>query len=158
MIGLFTEDLLTRGIVYVRFADIRDADKAYSDALPGHARHMNPSDLSSSQHFSGPVYQTAAAHEGQLIVRLTYLGHAQHFNDESLKRAALQILEKAGEIMAIKVVVLEIPRLTLQVEFFSIKAVDELVRCKSGVKIPVSQNDWILNVYFLTLLAVQCGH
>jgi hypothetical protein len=135
---IVTTDLLDDGVIYAKFADIRDAQKAFAvlrKTQPGWQTtfcgnkefiyHFNPEDLHLTTEF-----------EGQVIVTVTVSFGADYeaFNIEFLKASVKDVLQNFGEIKAFDSIPTEIPGLMLRVEFFDASVVEKVVSGVDGYK------------------------
>ena len=135
---LDTSELSARGVVFLIFADIRDAEKAFSDQSLRRVRYLSLFDLLQRESFKDQSYMTEHASEGQIIIQLDYFGHARQFDELQLTHAAKNMIDRFGDVLAFQVMVSGDSKLTIKVEYYDTRNAHDLLSNKDEFKLPVS--------------------
>ena len=79
-----------------------------------------------------------SSHEGQLIIVLTFVGHAEQYESSRVILSAKEALGCYGDVMILRELQSDIADLVLRVEFYNIHAAATIFTHKDSLKIPVS--------------------
>ena len=135
-------EVATHGAIYVKFADIRDADKVFSHAqycdIPWIIKHVAPQAfaLKYRPDARGPL--TVSNYEGQVLVVASYSGIAHQLDVGSLSTIVKEALEHCGELMTFSVDRSEPTKIVMRAEYFNLNSVESAVLCVEGAKVAVS--------------------
>ncbi|MCJ1337092.1 hypothetical protein MMC09_002371 [Bachmanniomyces sp. S44760] len=114
-------DLASAGIIYVGFADLRDANKAYSTILSTNgtwrARFISAQEYASKQRPEDDL--PVALHEGRVVVIATYTGPPHRFDAACIGHLVKELLENYGDLVRYDVIHISPPNVTLCAEYFS---------------------------------------
>ena len=97
-------ELATKARFYLRFADIRDSDKAHQVISTYHrewdVQYMPPKEFAMKLNPEKFRFSPVSNHEGQVVVKVKYAGLPQHFDAVAMGYRIKEALEKYGHIIA----------------------------------------------------------
>lgn len=97
-------ELAVTGLFYVRFADIRDSDKAYSIIKTYRrewdVRYILPEQFALKFHPEKFRFSPVSNYEGQVLMKAEYAGLPQHFDAVAIGHRIKEAVEKYGSIVA----------------------------------------------------------
>ena len=141
MIHVVRSDLALHGRIYVKFADIRDADKVFSTVQHRDAswivQHIGPGQFVVNDRPEGLQPSPDSIHEGQILVKAEYLGMPQRFDSNKIGCTVLGVLKRYGDVMAFCVESAEAYVATFRAEYYDIHATSQALANIDGVKIAV---------------------
>lgn len=130
------------GKVYVKFADIRDADMAFLKVrtidrkwnvqhlssvefgLKSEPDHVNPSRLS--------------MYEGEVLVKAVFNGHLAQSDVEGIGRLIYELLGNEGKVMACEVSAVMPTVASYRAEFYDLRTSEKALTDLDGIKLAVS--------------------
>ena len=137
-------DLAAAGTVYVKFADIRDADKIYSKAQTAHekwsVRHIGPRHFVMKYQPESLKYTPVSMYEGQVLITADFAGPRQRFDAGSIGFLIKELLQNYGDVMAYEVGMIRMPVATYRAEYYDVTAVQNALSNLNGFKIGVSSH------------------
>ena len=132
-------DLNTAGIIYLRYTDLREAEKSFSRLKEAckdwslqyiGARHFvlkyQPQDFFSTSDY-----------EGQVCLNAAYYGPRQRFNSNNISNLIKELLQHYGDLKSFEIAFCCFPRMVFKSEFFDTKAADRAVAKLNGFKFAV---------------------
>ena len=133
-------DLLLTGKIYISFADIRDASKAYdmiqSIRQDWNVQHITTGQLSAQGQLEGLICPSESSYEGQVVVKADYSGHGL-FHVGDIGSLIKELLANYGEVMAYSTNHATPPVVTYRAEFYSTIAADNALAHLNGFKLAV---------------------
>lgn len=131
-------------MIYVKFIDIRETDKAFATIRHGEAhlavQHITPSEFAIKCQNTNLKQKPVSTHEGQILVQARYHGKAQRFDVAALSHLVKEVLDHCGEIMAFRVEMAEEGLASFRVEYFDISCVEHALPYVEGRTLEVSCN------------------
>lgn len=135
-------DLVLTSTVYVKFSDIRDADKAYSKIeqlkREWSVSRMTPSRYTVTSHQLENLNYSVSKYEGQVLVKVEFVEPLQRFDAGSMGLLIKELLEKFGDLTAYERGMIKVPVAAYRAEYCNIMAVDDALENLNGFKIGVS--------------------
>ena len=126
LLSIVTTDLSVRGIVYVKFCDIRDADRAFSfvqqNLFDWTAQHVSSSTFASKNYPGNAGQHQASINEGQVSITAKYLGSPPQPEAEKIACDLVQALGKLGQVMALRSIARENRNILFRIEFYDLNA------------------------------------
>ncbi len=133
-------ELLLSGTVYVSFADIRDAGKAYDKIQSARqdwkVQHIATTQISTQGQPQGLMYPPGSAYESQVVVKAEYTGH-EDFRAGEIGSLIKDLLANYGDIMAYSTDRSTTSSLTYRAEFYNTIAADNALAYLNGFKLAV---------------------
>ena len=134
-------ELAVSGLFYVRFADIRDSDKAYH-TMATYRREWNVQYISPEQ-FALKFYPEklrftpVSQYEGQVMVNADFVGLPQEFDVVAIGHGIKDALEKYGCVAAFEQTMVKASAATYRVEFSNVNTIDNILSRLDGRKFAV---------------------
>ena len=121
-------ELAVTGLFYVRFADIRDSDKAYS-TIKAHRCEWNvqyilPKYFASKFHPEKSRFSPVSKYEGQVLVIAEYAGLPQFFDAVATGHRIKEALEKYGCITAFEMGMVKDSVAAYRAEYSDVNTID----------------------------------
>ncbi|KAG8532028.1 uncharacterized protein KY384_003664 [Bacidia gigantensis] len=139
LLAIVTSDVTVRGIIYVKFCDIRDADKAFSfvqsHLLGWKVQHISPATFSWKYRAESVGKAQTSNHEGQISVTARYIGTSQQPDKDQIAYDLKEALEDFGQIMAFSVTLPETRKLVFRVEYYNINSANDVMLHSDGIKL-----------------------
>ena len=133
-------DLLLTGRIYISFADLRDANKAYtmvqSVRHDWNVQHIAIGQINIKGQLEGLTCSSGSPYEGQVVIRVDYSGHGL-FNVGDIGSLVKELLGNYGEIMAYSTNHATPPVVSYRAEFYSAIAADNALAHLNGFKLAV---------------------
>ena len=141
MLAIANSELAAHGVVYVKFADIRDADKVFSHAqhgeIPWPIKHVAPQTFAVKYRPGGFNILPVSKHEGQVSIVASYSGIAHQLDVGSLSAIVKGALEYCGELMTFSLDEAEPHKVVFRAEYFNLNCVDSAILYVEGAKVAV---------------------
>ena len=135
-------ELASAGIFYLKFSDIRDADKAYAKVESirekWNAQHIGAKQFAVKHQPECLKYLPISMFEGQILVTAHFAGPRQRFDAGSIGHLIKELLENYGDVMAYEVGIVRAPTATYRAEYYNATVVDNALANLNGFKIGVS--------------------
>ena len=137
-------ELAVTGLFYVKFADIRDSDKAYS-TIRAHRREWNvqyilPKQFASKFHPEKLRLFPVSKYEGQVLVKAEYAGLPQFFDAVAIGHHIKEALEKYGCVIAFQMGMVKDSVAAYRAEYCNVNTIDKALSLLNGscfaVRIP----------------------
>lgn len=132
-------ELLSKGIVYLQFTDLRDAINALSISLRTRpewlVQHVSVKHMATKSLPQSIFHPTAF--EGKLTITALFSGPRQRFNAEIIGHLVKEMLENYGDLVSYDVGQASYPRATFTAEFFNTVATDLAIASLDGFKLGV---------------------
>ena len=142
LLGLITSGVASEGVVYLRFADLRDAVRAFAAAQSNTTKlavqYITPMHFANKHQTRSFCQTPISSYEGQLIVFLTFVGHTEQYESDRVILSAKEALGCYGDVMILRDLHSDLADLVLRVEFYNIHAAATVFTHKDSLKIPVS--------------------
>ncbi|KAL9099875.1 MAG: hypothetical protein Q9163_004681 [Psora crenata] len=139
LVHVFLSDLALHGTIYVKFTDIRDADKAFSNVQRHEAswaiQHMGPRHFVMKHQPQSLQHSKASIHEGQVLVSASYLGTLQHYDVARVGCNIKDMLQHFGEVMAFNVFLTEPCKATFRAEYYDVNSVEHALKNLEGRRV-----------------------
>lgn len=134
-------ELAPTGTIYVKFADIRDADRAYSKIQcirrDWSVQHIGARHFVMKHQPESLKYSPVSMYEGQVLVSAKISGLSQSFDAEGVGRLVKGLLGTYGDLMAFEMSFDRGTFAAYRAEFFSAGAVDSALAKMDEIKIAV---------------------
>ena len=129
-------ELAVTGLFYVRFADIRDSDKAYS-TIKTHRREWNvqyilPKQFASKFHPARLRFSPVSKYEGQVLVRAEYRGPPHFFDALATGRRIKEALEGYGYVIAFQMGMVNDSVAAYRAEYSNVNTIDNALSRLNG--------------------------
>lgn len=129
-------ELAVTGLFYVRFADIRDSDKAYL-TIRTHRREWNvqyilPKQFALKFHPEKLRLSPVSEYEGQVLVRAEYTGVSKFFDAVTAGHRIKEELDKFGDVIAFQMGVVKDSVAAYRAEYSNVNTVDNAVSRLNG--------------------------
>ena len=151
----------SKGTVYVKFGDLRDAEAAYRVAKahrPGwHTRYMSPKDLALKLQLEKPTQPTLSMYEGQVLITAEYEESPLSPDVEAVAGHVKQFLGNFGDLMAFNLVMMDDIASTYRAEFYDTSAVKGALNV-NGFRISVNPDSLSGTCSELTYAGVHLEH
>lgn len=135
-------ELAVTGLFYVRFADIRDSDNAYSTIKTRHrewdVQFILPKHFAQKFHPEKFRFPSVSKYEGQILVKAEYAGLPQHFDAVAIGYHIKQALEKYGFITAFELGLVKDSVAAYRAEYSNVNDIDNTLSHLNGSIIAVS--------------------
>ena len=137
-------ELAVTGLFYVRFADIRDSDKAYL-TIQTHRREWNvqyilPKQFASKFHPEKLRLSPVSKYEGQVLVTAEYAGLPQFFDALAMGHRIKETLEEYGYVTAFQMGMVTDSVAAYRAEYSNVNTIDNALSRLNGsylaVRIP----------------------
>ena len=137
-------ELAVTGLFYVRFADTRDSDEAYS-TLKTHRREWNvqyilPRHFASKFHPEKLRLSPVSKYEGQVLVTAEYAGLPQFFDAFTTGHRIKEALEEYGYVAAFQMSIVKDSVAAYRAEYSNVNTIDNALSRLNGsylaVRIP----------------------
>ena len=137
-------ELAVTGLFYVRFADIRDSDKAYL-TIQTHRREWNvqyilPKQFASKYHPEKLRLNPVSKYEGQVLVTAEYAGLPQFFDALATGHRIKEMLEEYGYVTAFEMGMVTDSVAAYRAEYSNVNTIDNALSRLNGsylaVRIP----------------------
>ena len=137
-------ELAVTGLFYVRFADIRDSDKAYL-TIQTHRREWNvqyilPKQFASKYHPEKLRLNPVSKYEGQVLVTAEYAGLPQFFDALATGHRIKETLEEYGYVTAFEMGMVTDSVAAYRAEYSNVNTIDNALSRLNGsylaVRIP----------------------
>ena len=137
-------ELAVTGLFYVRFADIRDSDKAYL-TIQTHRREWNvqyilPKQFASKFHPEKLRLSPVSKYEGQVLVTAEYAGLPQFFDALATGHRIKETLEEYGYVTAFQMGMVTDSVAAYRAEYSNVNTIDNALSRLNGsylaVRIP----------------------
>ena len=142
-------DLATTGIIYLYFADIRDANKAHSKVQNIHrdwsVQYIAITQLAKKRMPESMDFPPVSVYEGQVMVKAEFFGPRQRFDTGSIGHLIKEMLENYGDIMAYNVSLAESQTVAVRAEYYDTAAADSALAYLNGFKIGVRYNSVLIS-------------
>lgn len=137
-------ELAVTGLFFVRFADIRDSDKAYS-TIKAHRREWNvqyilPKQFASKFHPEKLRLFPVSKYEGQVLVKAEYAGLPQFFDAVATGHRIKEALEKYGCVIAFQTAMVKDSVAAYRAEYCNVNTIDNALSRLNGSCFAVSSN------------------
>ena len=129
-------ELAVTGLFYVRFADIRDSDKAHM-IINAHRREWNvqyilPKQFASKFHPEKLRLSPVSMYEGQILVRAEYSGLPQFFDAVATGHRIKEALERYGCVIAFQLGMVKDSVAAYRAEYSNVNTIDNALSCLNG--------------------------
>ncbi|CAF9939273.1 MAG: hypothetical protein ALECFALPRED_008058 [Alectoria fallacina] len=129
-------ELAVTGLFYVRFADIRDSDNAYSTIKTRHrewdVQFILPKHFAQKFHPEKFRFPSVSKYEGQILVKAEYAGLPQHFDAVAIGYHIKQALEKYGFITAFELGLVKDSVAAYRAEYSNVNDIDNTLSHLNG--------------------------
>ena len=133
-------ELVTKGIIYVKYADLRDARQIWSalkySQVDCHVQYISARQFIST--WKPQELSYTSEFEGRVLVSSIFSERRCSFDVRATLSGIRQTLEKYGDIALFEVKALVFPSLTICVEYYSIGAAETAIAQLNGSKLAVS--------------------
>ena len=135
-------DLKLAGIIYVKFTDLREAQRAYtklqSSQPDWHTQYIGV------KHFvlkyQPQYFPFTSDYEGQISVAALFCGPRQCFDARNIACLVSELLQNYGDVSSCYLSFCSFPRLVFIADFFDVAAACTVVSQLDGFKVAVSTN------------------
>ena len=132
------------GTIYAKFADIRDADRLYSNIqhreMPWTIKHIAPRYFAMKHHPESLSLAPVSTYEGQVHVVASHSGMAQQLDVGKLSSLARVALEQYGELLTFSFDGAEACKIMFRAEYYNIYSADKALAYLEGVKLAVGMH------------------
>lgn len=134
-------ELAVTGLFYVRFADIRDSDKAYS-TIKAYRRewdvqYMLPKQFALKFHPDKTRFSPLSKYEGQVLVKAEYIGPPKHFDAIAIGHCIKDALEKYGCVVAFESGMVKASVAAYRAEYANVNTIDTALSRLNGTNLAV---------------------
>lgn len=130
------------GLFYVRFADIRDSDKAYGviTTFRGdwNVQYISPQQFAAKFHPEKFQLSPMSMYEGQVLVKAKYAGLPQHFDAVATGHRIKEALENYGSIVAFEQGMVKDSVAAYRAEYSNVNTIDISLSRLNGLNLAVS--------------------
>ena len=134
-------ELAVTGLFYLRFADIRDSDKAYSILRTNRGKwdiqYILPNEFMVKFNPKGCHFSPVSKYEGQVLVKAEFAGLPHFFDTVAVGHRVKEALEKYGCVIAFEMGVIKESVSAYRAEYSNINATNNAVLRLNGSSLAV---------------------